>query len=343
MADAVSSSNRQPSAKRRRLNPAAIVPVPVYSGRVSSSLQLKPTACLLGRKSLDDDGDKSLWAEFNPRRPASTTRMVELSDSEEEPEPGRFRSKPAGNQLGYAGCPSPPPPESPVQKQSSKARRKIREINKKLRAVSTVLSPEPLDRRTGRRRNRRNQRSDPNDDSDVLIMSPADGSDSPREIPLKIRCRTDVHKVLVLPSTRLSEVLGRLAAILEVPPPRLLLLRDELELPAGATVAQLGLGIADILECVVMSSEEQSCSDGGGCSSGGCVSVKLQSRDRSSSQLFFVHREAPLGSVFSQYLSRLPAGARGSVRFHFDGSKVAGSQTAAQLELEDGDIIEVWT
>uniref|UniRef100_A0A096LTA4 Nuclear factor of activated T cells 2 interacting protein n=1 Tax=Poecilia formosa TaxID=48698 RepID=A0A096LTA4_POEFO len=213
--------------------------------QVSSSLQLKPTACLLGgRESSDDGGDESLWAEFNPRRPA----VVELSDSEEEPEPGRFRSKPAENQLGHAGCPSPPPPESPVQKQSSKARRKISEINKKLRAVSAVLSPEPPDQRTSRRRNRRNQRSDLTDDSDdVIIMSPADGSDSPREIPLKIRCRTDVHKVLVLPSTRLSEVLGRLAAILEVPPPRLLLLREELELPAGATVGQLGLGIADIL------------------------------------------------------------------------------------------------
>uniref|UniRef100_A0A096MGP6 Nuclear factor of activated T cells 2 interacting protein n=1 Tax=Poecilia formosa TaxID=48698 RepID=A0A096MGP6_POEFO len=241
----VSSSDLRPSAKRRRLNPAAIVPVPVYSSRVSSSLQLKPTACLLGgRESSDDGGDESLWAEFNPRRPA----VVELSDSEEEPEPGRFRSKPAENQLGHAGCPSPPPPESPVQKQSSKARRKISEINKKLRAVSAVLSPEPPDQRTSRRRNRRNQRSDLTDDSDdVIIMSPADGSDSPREIPLKIRCRTDVHKVLVLPSTRLSEVLGRLAAILEVPPPRLLLLREELELPAGATVGQLGLGIADIL------------------------------------------------------------------------------------------------
>uniref|UniRef100_A0A3B5LT43 Rad60/SUMO-like domain-containing protein n=1 Tax=Xiphophorus couchianus TaxID=32473 RepID=A0A3B5LT43_9TELE len=52
------------------------------------------------------------------------------------------------------------------------------------------------------------------------------------------------------------------------------------------------------------------------------------------------HQEAPLSYVFSQYLSRLPAGARRSVQFHFDGSKVAGSQTAAQLELEDGDIIE---
>uniref|UniRef100_A0A3P9B1Y6 Rad60/SUMO-like domain-containing protein n=1 Tax=Maylandia zebra TaxID=106582 RepID=A0A3P9B1Y6_9CICH len=30
------------------------------------------------------------------------------------------------------------------------------------------------------------------------------------------------------------------------------------------------------------------------------------------------------------------------MRFHFDGSKVTGSQTPAQLDMEDGDIIEVW-
>uniref|UniRef100_A0A3Q2E667 NFATC2-interacting protein n=1 Tax=Cyprinodon variegatus TaxID=28743 RepID=A0A3Q2E667_CYPVA len=52
-------------------------------------------------------------------------------------------------------------------------------------------------------------------------------------------------------------------------------------------------------------------------------------------------QEAPLSSIFSQYLSGLPAGAARKVRFHFDGSKVTGSQTAAQLDLEDGDIIEV--
>uniref|UniRef100_A0A3P8Q721 Rad60/SUMO-like domain-containing protein n=1 Tax=Astatotilapia calliptera TaxID=8154 RepID=A0A3P8Q721_ASTCA len=33
---------------------------------------------------------------------------------------------------------------------------------------------------------------------------------------------------------------------------------------------------------------------------------------------------------------------KGFLRFHFDGSKVTGSQTPAQLDMEDGDIIEVW-
>lgn len=54
-------------------------------------------------------------------------------------------------------------------------------------------------------------------------------------------------------------------------------------------------------------------------------------------------QEAPLGSVFSQYLTNISAGARRKVRFLFDGANVTDSQTAAQLDMEDGDIIEVWT
>uniref|UniRef100_A0A8P4K868 NFATC2-interacting protein n=1 Tax=Dicentrarchus labrax TaxID=13489 RepID=A0A8P4K868_DICLA len=53
-----------------------------------------------------------------------------------------------------------------------------------------------------------------------------------------------------------------------------------------------------------------------------------------------VFQDAPLGSIFSQYLSRLPPVAQTKVRFHFDGSKVTDRQTPAQLDMEDGDIIE---
>lgn len=55
-----------------------------------------------------------------------------------------------------------------------------------------------------------------------------------------------------------------------------------------------------------------------------------------------VFQDAPLGSIFSQYLSRMSRSAQRAVRFQFDGSKVTHSQTPAQLDMEDGDIIEVW-
>ena len=55
-----------------------------------------------------------------------------------------------------------------------------------------------------------------------------------------------------------------------------------------------------------------------------------------------VFQDAPLGSIFSQYLSSVST-ARRAVRFLFDGCRVKHSQTPAQLDLEDGDVIEVWT
>ncbi|XP_012708359.3 NFATC2-interacting protein [Fundulus heteroclitus] len=326
-----------PSKRRRLLKPSAIVPIPVYSSRVSSSLQLKPAAALFPGDDVSDPAERTLWFPGSAQKPRLP--LLDLSDSDEEPEPGQHRSEPAETPVCSAEnprCPSPPAPESPVQKPSRRATQKIREINRKLRAVS---SPEPRARGSRRYQTRPSDPDDDDDDDDVIILSPdSQGavfrSDSLHEIPLKIRFRTDVHKVLVLPSTRLGDAVGQLARTLQVPPARLLLLKEAQELPTGATVGELGLGIADIIECIVVSGEEANSSK---------ITVKLQSRDRDSSQEFSISREAPLSSIFSRYLSSLPAGAHRKARFHFDGSKVKGSQTAAQLDLEDGDIIEVWT
>ncbi|XP_051243930.1 NFATC2-interacting protein [Dicentrarchus labrax] len=381
MAEAVSDGELQavkPPPKRRRiLDPSAIVPVPVYSSKVSSSLQLKPMATTFMEKQNADEraDDESLWSRFSSRGPTvvlpttTTTTTTTLSDSEEE-EVGHVEQK---TETDSIGCPSPPPPESPVQKQSRRFRQKISEFDRKLREVNSLLSPEPQDRRARRRpgRSGRPGRPSPDDDEiiitspnddviitspndDVIIMNPNDDviitspnpalpdspySSSVREIPLKIRCRTDVHKIPVLSSTPLSDVLTQLSVILAVPPPRLLLLREEEELPTHSTVSELGLGIADIIECVVMAAEDKGDATGDGRND---ITVRLQSKDRDASQEFSLHRDAPLGSIFSQYLSRLPPVAQTKVRFHFDGSKVTDRQTPAQLDMEDGDIIEVW-
>ncbi|XP_078126250.1 NFATC2-interacting protein isoform X2 [Sander vitreus] len=346
MADAVSDSEKQaakPAPKRRRiLDPSAIVSVPVYSNKVSSSLQLKPTAEMFaGKENSDDVADDSLWSPFSsPKRSAAV--VVGLSDSEDEAEHVEKKTEPAAMR-----CPSPP--QSPVQKQSRQAQRKISEIDRKLRAVNYLLSPEPQDR-SSRSCNDDVIIMSPNDDSvmnpndDVIIVNPDSGlqgspySSLVREIPLKIRCRTDVHKIQVQSSTPLNEVVTQLSVILSVPPPRLLLLREDVELPTHSTVGELGLGIADIIECVVMAAEDQREDS----SSSSRMTVRLQSKDRDSSQEFSLHRDAPLSSVFSQYLSRMSPSSQKKVRFHFDGCKVTPGQTPAQLDMEDGDIIEVW-
>lgn len=55
-----------------------------------------------------------------------------------------------------------------------------------------------------------------------------------------------------------------------------------------------------------------------------------------------VFQDTPLGSVFSQYLSRVSSSASRTVCFYFDGVRVMHSQTPAELDMEDGDMVEVW-
>ncbi|XP_024117966.1 NFATC2-interacting protein isoform X2 [Oryzias melastigma] len=317
---------KPPPKRRRILDPSAITPVPIYSNKVSSGLQLKPTTSLFNENENADDADDCLWAEFSCKEPAE---VVCLSDSEEEF--GPHLAEPREECVETPHCPSPPP-ESPVQKQSRKVRQKTSEINRRLQAASSILSP----------------KSGPSlssctpppveEDDDIIILEapgarrrPASSSPACR-MSLKVRCRTEIHRVPVLPSTPLGEVLGQLSVILKVPPSQLLLLREEEELSPQLTVDELRLGIADIIDCVVMATEEQSSS----------ITVRLQSRDRGSSQSFSVLRDAPLASIFSQYLSGVEAAARSKARFQFDGTRVTGEQTAAQLDMEDGDIVEVW-
>ncbi|KAF3699696.1 NFATC2-interacting protein Nuclear factor of activated T-cells, cytoplasmic 2-interacting protein [Channa argus] len=339
-------SVKPPTKRRRILDPSAIVPVPVYSNKVNSSLQLKPMAAVFTEKDNADVGaDDSLYSDF----PSQETAVVVLLDSEED-EAENAENKQEKKTQETVLCPSPPPPESPVQKQSRQVKKKLNEIDKKLRAVNSLLSPECQNRTRSRcpRGLSSPKLKGGQDDEDVIFINSDSGSQSSqysssvREIPLKIRCRPDVHKIPVLSSTPLSDVVTKLSIILNIPPSRLLLLREDVELATYSTVSELGLGIADIIDCVVMAAEERSEAIDDSTSSSN-ITVRLQGKDRDSSQMFSLHRDAPLGPIFTQYLSKMSAVAQRKVCFHFDGSKVTHSQTPAQLNMEDEDIIEVWT
>lgn len=92
----------------------------------------------------------------------------------------------------------------------------LSEIDRKLQAVNSLLSPGPRNTRTGRRKGAWTSQDDiiivspddddeDDDDDDVSVVSPhqltaqdSSYSSSVREISLKVRCRTDVHKIPVL-------------------------------------------------------------------------------------------------------------------------------------------------
>ncbi|XP_077413522.1 NFATC2-interacting protein [Vanacampus margaritifer] len=308
----------KPASKRRRiLDSAAIVPVPIYSNKVKSSLLLKAELPVLTEKERTDDVDDvdNLWLQKTHQK--ERVHTISISDSDDEQEVKESLSL----------SPPPPPEEVSFQKQSRHSKKKINEVDRTLRAVSAVLSPEGVS--TRRRQHDRSQQ-DEDDDDDVIMTDP--GLHSCNLRVLKVRCRTDVYKLPVTLTTSVSQMINQMADILGVPSFRLRLLREEAELSANASVGELGLNIADILECVIMATEE--------CA---VITVRLQGKDRGSTRDFSVHKGAELGVIFSQYMSALPTAAKQKVKFHFDGCSVTGRQTPAQLDMEDGDIIEVWS
>uniref|UniRef100_H3C2F7 NFATC2-interacting protein n=1 Tax=Tetraodon nigroviridis TaxID=99883 RepID=H3C2F7_TETNG len=323
-----SSRGKPPPKRRRILDPSSVVPVSVYSNQVSSGLQLELSAAeFSGRDAADDGADDTLWSPFPRAGRAPTASTLILSDSEDEA--GDTESRAAAEAAGRL---SPSPPTSPVKKHSRNVQKKIgREVDRMLQSVNSFLSP-PAEARTSSSTSR-----PPGDDESILRAPEAGpGPYSPprRQFPLKVRCRADCGRSRCwrCVSSPLWRLRTRCLLPLAVPPHRLLLLREEAELRVDATVGELGLGIADIIECVVMAAEDRR----------DVISVRLQSKDRNASQEFSIHRDTPLGSVFSQYLSRVPSSASDTVCFYFDGSRVKHSQTPAELDMEDGDMVEVW-
>ncbi|KAM4598399.1 NFATC2-interacting protein isoform 2-T2 [Polymixia lowei] len=357
MAEKMSDSDRdlevvKPPPKRRRIiDPSAVASVPIYSNKVNACLHLKPTPSVLAKNDNAGDCEDAALC-FEPSPPAKRTVSSVFVDSEEEEsekvnlskEPEDIRS------------PSPPPPPgSPVTKGSTRARRKIHEINTKLGAVCSLLSPSPesSEGRSTRkgRRHLPSAASEQCEDDDIIIITPGSGSQSPlsareeshltaREIPLKFRCRTDLHKIPVMSSAPLSEAVDKLSIKLKVPPSRILLLKKEKELPIHLTANELGLSIADIIDCDVLAADDKQEADD---NSSNIITVRLQGKDKGSAQEYSLHREAPLGNILSQYLSSMSGAATHTVHFLFDGTKIKHSQTPSQLDMEDGDVIEVWT
>ncbi|XP_041094603.1 NFATC2-interacting protein isoform X2 [Polyodon spathula] len=326
---------RAPVPKRRRIvDPSSVSTVPVYSDQVSRSLLLYPAA-IRYNSDVEREGHFS-WAQSQKDFPAtplkkkSQTTTLEISDSEEEP----------NKEPPWTSSPSPPSTPHCPQRRKGRAFRKIREVDRKLNEVGAMLSPVSQNTRL------RETAVGRDDDDDLILLTTPPWetlqSDSPRELVLKIRCRADLYRIPVKTTDPLSRAVEQLSIKLKVPPSRILLLRKEAELPVVATATELGLGIADIIDCVVISEGDRQGDSAQGQGDKDTITLRLQGRDKDSVQLISAKRDAPLRSVLLQYRTRAGLDPQHSVRFLFDGEKVLEEASPTSLDMEDGDVIEVW-
>ncbi|XP_028559897.2 NFATC2-interacting protein [Podarcis muralis] len=295
---------RKPPIKRRRILPAdfGVAAVPVYSSKVQNSLHLFP---------------ESLKLPVQIPVLSSEPQVIDTSDEEEAEEEKAPTKQVEQEKRRKALSPSPPPPP-----QLKKRRHGAKNFHQKLRNLTSSLSAAKKSLQDEELRD------------DVILIDVLEPSESP-ELVLKIRCRADLYKVSVQMTDPLQRVIEHMAQTLKVHQDRILLLLRDRELAADATPRVLGLGVADIIDCVVETTSQ-------GSSDAGNLQLRVQGKDKSSQMEFTLQRGEPLQKLMSHYRKAQGFG-RCKLGFYFDGQRLAGTCTPEELGMESGDVIEVWS
>lgn len=312
----------RPRRRRLLLDPGEAPVVPVYSGKVKSSLRLIPDhlpllkLCALGAEEEGDVADSSSPHAEDPPVPDSPWTKTLRSKDEEEEKKEEF--------LAQDISPLPSPLPRTKSRKHTRALQKLREVNKRLQDLRSCLSP------------KQRQGQDPlsQDDEVVLVEGPV-LPESPRLFPLKIQCRADLVRLPIKMSEPLQSVVDHMAARLGVSPSRILLLFGETELSPTATPRTLKLGVADILDCVVLASSPEAAD------TSELLQLRVQGKEKHQMLEVSLSPDSPLKTLMSRYEEAMGLSGH-NLSFFFDGTKLSGKELPADLGLESGDLIEVW-
>uniref|UniRef100_A0A4X1UJ45 NFATC2-interacting protein n=1 Tax=Sus scrofa TaxID=9823 RepID=A0A4X1UJ45_PIG len=312
--------------RRRRLllDPGEAPAVPVYSEKVKSSLHLIPDHVSLLKfcppeteeeaESVDVADASSPHNEDSPCPASPWKRKLRSMDGEEKKKV----------LLVQDTSPVTPPPPRTKSRKHSRALQKLREVNKRLQDLRSCLSPKQP----------QGQDHLSQEDEVVLVEGPP-LPENPRLLPLKIRCRADLVRLPVRMSEPLQSVVDHMATRLGVSPSRILLLFGETELSPTATPRTLKLGVADIIDCVVLASSPEAAG------TSQLIQLRVQGKEKHQMLEVSLPRDSPLKTLMSRYEEAM--GLSGcKLTFFFDGTKLSGKELPADLGMESGDLIEVW-
>uniref|UniRef100_A0A8C8S8B9 NFATC2-interacting protein n=1 Tax=Pelusios castaneus TaxID=367368 RepID=A0A8C8S8B9_9SAUR len=298
----------KPRPKRRRLLCSTEIPtVPVYSNKVTSSFKLCPMELSQKMPTLQCQGEADVDVDdISPIVPPRPER----------PHAPRLPQGPCADWL-----------EEELQQEEA-----VRtEMEQRLQGLSSCLSAA-----------QRSLREELAEDDVILVEPPL--PPTPRQLQLKVRSRAEIHRVPVETLQPLQAVVDYMAGRLRVRPRQILLLLRDVELPPDSTPQALGLGVADIIDCVVdvAAGEQQDGGEPEAQLGPGELRLTVRGQEKDSQLTLNVPRAEPLHWLMEHYKEAMGLGGR-KLRFFFDGQRLAGTRTPEQLGMESDDVIEAWT
>ncbi|XP_058425755.1 NFATC2-interacting protein isoform X2 [Diceros bicornis minor] len=235
-ADAQPAGAPRALVRRRRrllLDPGEAPVVPVYSGKVKSSLHLIPDhllkLCPPGAEEEADMADSSSSHTEDPPFPDSPWKKKLRSKNEEE--------KKKKELLAQDTSPLPPPLPRTKSRKHTQALQKLREVNKRLQDLRSCLSP------------KQHQGEDHlSQEDEVVLVEGSTLPESPRLFQLKIRCRADLVRLPVRMDSPLKTLMSRYEEAMGLSDRKLSFFFDGTKLSGKELPADLGMESGDLIE-----------------------------------------------------------------------------------------------
>ncbi|XP_032823395.1 NFATC2-interacting protein isoform X3 [Petromyzon marinus] len=245
--------------------------------------------------------------------PKPNTNFICISDSDEDlsQEEDSWKNN----------SPAPPSPPAPRPRLQQRPRRsldsKILEVDRLLSACRSEVDTSGLD------------------DSLSLVPPP----DAPKEeVTAKVRCQSKVHRIKLLHDECFHSVVSHIAITCEVEPARVSLFLQEKEISPTDTPLSVQLSITDIIECIITKSALAR--EGPTHKPANAIALKVQSKEKNSIQIITIGKTEPLSVLMEKYTALVGSGKQRLV-FVLDGADLDGTSTPHELDLEDGDLIDV--
>ncbi|XP_048476907.1 NFATC2-interacting protein isoform X2 [Rhincodon typus] len=321
---------RRPGIKRRRiLDGTNVHAVPIYTGRVSRTLTLyqeNPEEVDRAFQRLasepdsedDPDGNSELESRRHRRRKrpsAQAQRRGLHSDSEQDEDLNLSVSSSHKDR-----SPSPPSTPSTPSRRTRRACIAIREADRNLKQLK-VFHSSPV-----------NTRVQCESEDVVLVGVLPTVPTTPREITVKVRCRGEIYRIPMRVTEPLQKVIDYLSGRLKVKADRILLLQKDVEVPRIGTPESQNIGVADILDCFVMSEYPAQLTDK--------ICLRVRGVEKNSFQVITIGKTESLKRLMEDYKERMDL-QRCRLTFHFDGTELLENSTPQDNEMESDDVIDV--
>ncbi|XP_048382130.1 NFATC2-interacting protein [Stegostoma tigrinum] len=320
----------RPRIKRRRiLDGTNVHTVPIYTGRVNRTLTLyqenpeevdRAFQRLAPEPDSEDDPDGNNELESRPHRrrkqpSARAQRRGLLSDSEQDEDLNLSVSSSHKDR-----SPSPPSTPSMPTRRTRRACVAIREADRNLKQLKVFhLSPV-------------NTRVQCESEDVMLVGVLPTVPTTAREITVKVRFRGEVYRIPMRVTEPLQKVINYLSGQLQVKADRILLLQKDVEVPLMGTPESQNIGVADILDCFVMSEYPAQLADK--------ICLRVRGMEKNSFQVITIGKTESLKRLMEDYKERMDL-QRCRLTFHFDGTELLESSTPQDNEMENDDVIDV--